>query len=171
MKIDTHQDDVRVELMGLRFAHNASEHTVRRSVAVALMKHISNQVEEKKSTVSEAVKQSIARYHSLIQRDRSQEAVVAQIDFLLEAQKDLIHRNEGEQILLHLCKELYDQDVFEDEKVFSQWWHDERAESSEERRRVKKSSRQFLDWLAAEDEESESEEGEEDEGEDGQEES
>ncbi|KAF7512693.1 hypothetical protein GJ744_000260 [Endocarpon pusillum] len=155
MKIGTHQDDVRVELMGLRFAQNATEDQVRRSVVNALMKYISGQGEAENFEISVVVKQSIARYGNLIQRDQSQEATTAGVSFLLEAQKDLLHRKGGEQILLHLAKELYDQDIF-DEEVFSDWWTDERSESTEELRGIKEFSRQFLDWLAAADEEGES---------------
>ncbi len=160
MKRGTHQDDVRVELMGLRFAQNATEHQVQRSIAVALMKHISNQVEEQEMEVAEAVKQSLTQYQSLIQRDQSQDAPAGQVDFLLEAQKDLVHRHEGEQVLLYLAKELYQQDLFEEE-VFTDWWKDDRSESTEELAAIKEPTGQFLDWLAAADEESESEEGEE----------
>ncbi|ERF72966.1 hypothetical protein EPUS_05047 [Endocarpon pusillum Z07020] len=162
MKIGTHQDDVRVELMGLRFAQNATEDQVRRSVVNALMKYISGQAEAESFEISVAVKQSLARYGNLIQRDQSQEATAAGVGFLLEAQKDLLHRKGGEQILLHLAKELYDQDIF-DEEVFSDWWTDERSESTDELRGIKEFSRQFLDWLAAADEESESESETEDE--------
>jgi translation initiation factor eIF-2B subunit epsilon len=166
MKKGTHQDDVRVELMGLRFAQNASENQVRRSVAVSLMKLISNRVEEEKVKVHDAVKESIRGYHSLIQRDQSQDAAEGQVDFLLEAQRDLISRREGEQILLHLAMELYNQDLFEEE-IFSRWWNDDRSGSTEELKRVKESSRQFLNWLAAEDEDGDDDGGEdEDEDED-----
>lgn len=159
MKRGTHQDDVRVELMGLRFAQNATEHQVRRSVAVALMKHISHQVEEEKKKVPEAVKQSISQYRSLIHRDQSQGPIADQVAFLLETQKDLLRRNPGEEILLHLIKELYTQDLFEEE-VFSDWWNDERSESTAELKQIKEPSRQFLDWLATADEESGSEDEE-----------
>ena len=154
MKIGTHQDDVRVELMGLRFAQNASEHRVRKAVAISLMRYISNQVDEEKVKVPVAVEQSITRYRNLIQRDQRQETAADQVDFLLEAQKDLVHRKEGKQIFLHLAKQLYDQDLFEEE-VFSDWWSDDRSESTNDLRRIKESCRQFLDWLAAADEESE----------------
>jgi translation initiation factor eIF-2B subunit epsilon len=156
MKRGTDQDDVRVELMGLRFAQNATEHQVRRAVAVALMKHIANLVDEEGMKAPDAVRQSILRYRKLIQRDQSQETTLDQVDFLLEAQRDLIHRNEGDQILLHLAKDLYDKDLFEEE-VITQWWNDDRSESTEELKRIKQSSKQFLDWLANADEESESE--------------
>ena len=156
MNRGTHQDDVRVELMGLRFAQNATEHQVRRSIAVALMKHISNQMEEEKKKAHEAVKQSIIRYRGLIHRAQSQETTTDQVAFLLEAQKDLLHRNEGEQILLHLVKELYSQDLF-DEEVFRDWWDDDRSESTVQLKQIKEFSRQFLDWLATAEEESESE--------------
>jgi translation initiation factor eIF-2B subunit epsilon len=156
MERSTDQDDVRVELMGLRFAQNATEHQVRRAVAVALMKHMSNQIEEQKVKAPEAVKNSITRYRSLIQRDQGRETAAGQVDFLLEAQRDLVHRNAGDQILLHLAKELYYQDLFE-EHVFSDWWGDDRSESTSELKLVKQPSKQFLDWLADADEESDSE--------------
>lgn len=156
MKRGTDQDDVRVELMGLRFAQNATEHQVRRAVVVALMKHMSNQVEEERMDTADAVKQSITQYRNLIQRDRSQETVAGQVDFLIEAQKDLTRRNKGDQLLLHLAKELYQQDIF-DEEVFHHWWNDDRSESMEELKRLKESTKQFMDWLATADEESESE--------------
>lgn len=157
MKRATDQDDVRVELMGLRFAQNATEHQVRRAIAVAFMKHISNQVEEGQVRTPDAVKQTLVRYRQLIQLDRSQDTAANKVDFLLEAQKDLVHRNEGAQILLHLAKELYDQELFEEE-VFKDWWDDERSESTEELKRIREPSRQFLDWLENAEEESESEE-------------
>lgn len=157
MKRGTHQDDVRVELMGLRFAQNANEQQVRRSVAVALMKHISNQVEQESVTVAVAVKQSLTQYRSLIQRDQRQETVAGQVGFLLDAQRDLVHRKEGGQMLLHLSEELYDQDLFVEE-VFSVWWNDERSGSTSELNRVKEPTRQFLAWLETADEESESDE-------------
>lgn len=155
MKRGTDQDDVRVELMGLRFAQNATEHQVRRAVAVALMKHISNQIEEEKVKAPDALKDSITRYRSLIQRDQGQETAAGQVDFLLEAQRDLIHRKEGDQILLHLAKELYSQDLFE-EHVFSEWWNDDRSRSTAELQQIREPSKQFLDWLADADEESDS---------------
>jgi hypothetical protein len=159
MKRSTNPDDVRVELMGLRFAQNAAEHQVRRAVAVALMKHISHQHEAEKTKISDAVHGSIVRYHNLIQRVQRQGAASAdQVNFLLEAQKDLVHRREGPQILLHLVKELYVQSLF-DEEVVQGWWDDERSHGSPELKRTKESSRPFLDWLSAAEEESDTDEG------------
>lgn len=156
MRRGTNQDDVRVELMGLRFAQNATGDQVRRAVVIALMKYISNQVEVGQIQIADAVKQSITQYRNLIQRDQSQETASDQVEFLLEAQDDLIHRNEGDQILLHLVKELYDQDLFE-EKVVRDWWDDDRSESTQELKATKESTRPFLDWLSTADEESDSE--------------
>jgi translation initiation factor eIF-2B subunit epsilon len=162
MQRGTHQDDVRVELMGLRFAQNATEHQVRRAIAVSLMKHISHQVESDKAKPADAVKQSLISYRKLIQREQSQETAADHVDFLLEAQKDLIHRSHGDQILLHMTKELYDQDLFEEE-VFTEWWEDERSGSTEDLKHVREPTRQFLDWLANADEESESDDDDDDE--------
>lgn len=140
--------------MGLRFAQNASERQVRRAIAVALNKCIAIKTDEESSKVPAAVTSSLSAYSKLVPTTNA-------VDFLLEAQADLVRRTLGDQILLHLLKELYNQDVYEEGPI-TQWWADERSQSTEELRAVRAASRPFLDWLAtAEEEESEDESDEE----------
>ena len=163
MQTNTDPDDVRVELMGLRFSNNATEHQVRRAVATALMKHIQHTIEitpGSSTTVSDSVSQALKRYQVLIQREGVKDSVDDQVDFMLSAQKDLTRRAEGERILLFTAKELYDKEIFE-EDVFTTWWADERSSASEEMRKVRETTRQFVEWLQNAEEESSEDEDEE----------
>ena len=148
MKSGTHQDDVRVELMGLRFAQNATEAQIRRAVAVAINKTIASSTENQAGNIPGTVTRTLKDYSKLIPSANP-------VEFLLEAQIDLARRQMGDQILLHLVKELYNQDIYEEGPI-TQWWADERSQSTEELKSVRAASKPFLDWLAtAEEEESE----------------
>ena len=149
MKSGTDQDDVRVELMSLRFAQNASERQIRRAVAVAMTKTIASKAEEQSDKVPGAVQSTISLYARLIPS-------AGKADFLLEAQRDLVRRASGGTILLHLAKELYERDMLEEGDITS-WWNDDRSELTEDLKLVKAPSRPFLDWLANAEEESDSE--------------
>lgn len=155
-------DDVKVELISSRLAHNATPHQVRRAVAVALMKHIQTAVGKGNGSPAEVSKAALDRYKSLV--GGTQDTVNDQIDFLLEAQKDLTHRSDGGKILLFVTKELYDQEVF-GEDVFMHWWDNEKSSVSSEMTQIKEPTQQFIDWLKSAESESEgeSEEGEEEE--------
>ena len=161
MQSDTKADDVRVELMGLRLGNNASEHQVRKAVAVAMMKSTQHDVDTRSATVADAVKRTLKRYQTLVQRDNTTlETTADQVDFLLHAQKDLAHRNDGGKILFFLAHDLYDMDIF-GEEVFTDWWEDGRSCSSDGMRKVRENTVQFMNWLA--NAESEEEEEEDDE--------
>jgi translation initiation factor eIF-2B subunit epsilon len=159
MQENTSPHDVRVELMGSRFAHNATPHQVRRAVAVAFMKHIQTEIEKGNGTPAEASKTALEGYHILIALDNAQDTVDDQVDFLLEAQKDLVHRNEGGKILLFFTKELYDIELFPEE-VFVTWWDDEKSSSNAEMERVRGPTEQFIEWLKNAESESDEEEDE-----------
>lgn len=153
---NTEPDNVQVELMGLRFGHNASEQQVRKAVATALMKQIQNLLESKTSSVEKAVRETLSRYKMLIQRDTHGEAIENQVEFMLLAQTDLSHRKDGKQILLFLSQKLYEEDLF-GEEVFETWWNDPRSTSNEDMTAVRESTEPFIGWLATAEEESESE--------------
>ena len=148
-------DDVKVELISSRLAHNATPHQVRRAVAVALMKHIQTAIEKGKGSPAEVSKVALDRYKSLV--GGAQDTIDDQVDFLLEAQKDLIHRIDGAKILLFFTKELYDQEVF-GEDLFMQWWDDDESSTGNDMETVRKPTHQFIEWLRNAESESESEE-------------
>lgn len=157
---NTEPDDVRIELMSLRFGSNASEQQARKAVAVALMKQIQNLLESKTSSVEKAVRETLSRYKLLIQRDKDNEVEENQVEFMLLVQTDLAHRKDGKQILLLLSQQLYEEDLF-GEEVFETWWNDARSTAEEDIRAVRESTKPFIDWLATAEEES----GNEDENE------
>ena len=157
MQRNTEPEDVRVELMGLRFSNNATEHQVRRAVAVALMKHIQDVLETKTSAIDAAVREVLKKYKTLIQRDNENEDMENQVEFMMLVQRDLVRRKDGERILVFLARQLYNDDIF-DEEVFEDWWNDPRSSADEDLVAVRASTQDFVNWLAnAEEEESESE--------------
>jgi translation initiation factor eIF-2B subunit epsilon len=160
MQENASPDDVKVELISSRLAHNATPHQVRRAVAVALMKHIQTVVEKGNGSPAEVSAAALDRYKSLV--GGAQDTVDDQVDFLLEAQKDLTHRSEGGKILLFFTKELYDQEVL-GEDVFMQWWDDAKSSADAEMKRVREPSQQFIEWLRNAESESEGESEDEEE--------
>ncbi|KAL1962955.1 hypothetical protein VTN77DRAFT_8801 [Rasamsonia byssochlamydoides] len=157
-------DVVQLELVSLRMSANASEHQVRRAIATAFMKRIQQLMESGKSA-GEAVKNVFTHYREVVERsifDKNMDEKRDQVDLLLQIQQELVHRNKGDTILLFTAKELYDLEIVEEE-AYEQWWADERSYSSEEMKKVRSQTQQFVDWLANAEEEEEEEEEESDE--------
>ena len=159
MQTKTAASDIRLELTNLRLSYNASEHQVRKAVAVAMMKHIQNSVDSGAATAADASRATLSDYRSLVQRGQDQEPVADQVDFLSQAQRDLIHRSDGDKILLFVAKDLYDLEIM-GEEAFTQWWGEAGSTSDEGMRKVREATKPFIDWLANAESESESEEGE-----------
>ena len=156
MQDNTSPDDMSVELMSSRFAHNATPHQVQRGVAVALMKHIQANIDKEKGTAAQVTQAATEKYHTLIVRENAQDSVDDQVGFLLEVQKDLVHRKDGGKILLFFTKELYDRELY-GEDVFMGWWDDAKSSSDAEMERVREPTEQFIEWLRNAESESESE--------------
>ncbi|KAL2009813.1 hypothetical protein VTN00DRAFT_5620 [Thermoascus crustaceus] len=160
-------DVVQLELVSLRMSANASEHQVRRAVVTAFMKRIQQLMESGKGA-GQAVKEIFTNYREVVDRiifDKDSDQKPDQVDLLLLIQQDLVHRNKGDTILLFTAKELYDLEIV-DEEAYEQWWEDERSSSTEEMRKVRGQTQQFVDWLAnAEEDESSEEQSEEEESE------
>lgn len=157
-------DVVQLELVSLRMSANASEHQVRRAVVSAFMKRIQQLMEEGKGA-GDAVKDVFTKYKEIVERmifDKDSDKKPDQVDLLLLIQQDLVHRNRGETVLLFTSKELYDLEIVEEE-AFEEWWEDERSQSSEELRKVRAQTQQFVDWLANASEDESDEEEDEDE--------
>ena len=152
--------NVQLELTALRMSTNASEHQVRRAVITAFMKRITQLVESGKS-IKEAVKNAFGRYGSLIERtvfDKSKANKPDQVDFLLLMQTDLVHRKEGDSLMLFAANELYTSDML-DAEAFEQWWRDQRSVANEELKMVRAKMGPFMDVLLQDtDEESDEDE-------------
>jgi translation initiation factor eIF-2B subunit epsilon len=157
MQTATAIQDINVELMGSRLSHNASDYQVRKAVAVAMMKHIQHEVDAG-ATAASASKDALSKYRDLVKR--GQDSIADQIDFLIQVQRDLTHRSDGNQIMYFVVYNLYDMEVFEEE-VFRKWWADEASVSDGGMKNVRILSGKFIEWL--DEAESESDEDESDE--------
>ncbi|RMD41307.1 hypothetical protein DV735_g3835, partial [Chaetothyriales sp. CBS 134920] len=138
-------DDMLSELMGLRFSGGADETEVRRAVAAAVSRRMTNLVEEA-IPAADASRRTLQAYHTLIRRDQAEQTTAEQVDFLLDVQKDLSRRHEGAKVLLFMVKDLYDLEVLAEESFLS-WWVDGRSTAEEGMREVRKQATQFIEWL------------------------
>ena len=156
MQTATAIQDINVELMGSRLSHNATDHQVRKAVAVAMMKHIQHQVDAG-MVVASAARDALGKYRDLVKR--GQDSIADQVDFLLQVQRDLTHRSHGKEILYHILDNLYDMEVF-GEEVFTKWWGEEESVSDDEMKDVRGPSGKFIEWLENAESESEDDESE-----------
>ncbi|KAI9801632.1 MAG: hypothetical protein M1833_002314 [Piccolia ochrophora] len=149
-------DIVQLELQGLRMGVNADYHQVRKAVIAAFMKRIQHVMESQFLRTDDAVSQVLRKYAVVLEKtmfDKSQRRKEDQVDFLLTLQRDLIHRNKGESVLLFTAKELYDMDILEEEG-FNQWWQDARSSLEAAMQQVRTQTQQFVEWLANAEEDS-----------------
>lgn len=166
LKEDGDFDSAKLEFMGLRLSNDATDHQMRRAIAVAFTKRIAQLVETDKLEASKAAAQAFG-LSGAIKFVKEVAVGVAkkeedQVDFIKCLQKDLAHRNNGAIILAAICQRLYQDDVLEEDAYLS-WW--EQAESlgeteDAELKKVRQKTAVFIDWLK--DAESESDDEEED---------
>ena len=143
-------EDVQLELNGLRFSSNAEGTQIRRAVAVALMKRVAILIESGMSP-KDAVADILPSYKLLVEScvATGQDEFSEQVDFLLHMQKDLVHRQQGDKILLFVSNVLATNDLVEAEG-FEHWWNDPRSAASEELRAVRQETKPLVDVLAGE---------------------
>ena len=170
---DDPPDTIMLELNGYRMSTNASQHEVRKALVAAFVKRISSLVNgdptSKKPGVSarEAVHNLFLQYKELIERtifDKDADTKADQVDFLMLVQKEISSRSNGDQLLLFVAKEAYDQDIVEEEGVL-QWWQNERSQEGE-MGKMRGLTQQFITYLQEAEEEEESDDEDEDEDED-----
>lgn len=154
--------NMQLELKGLTLSSNAEGKQVRRAVAVAFMKRIASLVEGG-STAQQAATKVIPPNKLLIEKcvlDHQQAQKTEQVEFLLFMQTDLVHRKQGDKILLFVCYALATNDLVEAEG-FEQWWNDERSTASEELKNVRADTKKLVDTLLEESEEEEEDDDDE----------
>lgn len=156
----------RLEFMGLRLGNDATDHQMRRAIAVAFTKRISQLVESSKMDVSKAAALAFASPGAegflkevAIGSARREED---QVDFIRCLQKDLVHRSNGGVILAAVSQRLYQMEVLEEE-AFLRWWEEGEGEDGgeeEEMRKVREKVGVFVEWLREAEAESSEEESE-----------
>lgn len=156
--------NVQLESNALRLSNNATDTQIRRAVAVALMKRITILIESGLSA-KDAVAEVLPSYKMLVEKCvvTGKDEYSEQVDFLLHLQKDLVHRQQGDKILLFVSNVLATNDLVEAEG-FEEWWNDPRGSATEELQAVRQETKPLVDVLAGEsdDEDDEDEEDEED---------
>jgi translation initiation factor eIF-2B subunit epsilon len=163
-------DSAKLEFMGLRLSNNASDHQVRRAIAVAFGKRIAQLAEggmEPSKAAAQAFGASGAQKFLEEVAVGSKKLMDDQVDFISCLQKDLVHRGSGAIILAAICKELYERDVLE-EDAFLRWWEESEAlgESEDmEMKRVRERTAVLIQWFREAESESSSEEDEGDDSE------
>ncbi|CZS95177.1 related to GCD6-translation initiation factor eIF2b epsilon, 81 kDa subunit [Rhynchosporium agropyri] len=155
----------RLEFMGLRLANDATDHQMRRAIAVAFTKRITQLVEGQKMEASKAAAAAfgVAGAESFLKEVAvgSDQKEDDQVDFITCLQKDLVHRVNGGVILAAVSQRLYQLEVVEEE-AFLRWWVESEEmgdKEDEEMKRVREKTGVFVEWLR----EAESEEESEDE--------
>ena len=148
-------DTIFLELNGYRMSVDASQHEVRQAVVMAFLKRISKLSES--GSLRSVIPERFTNYKSLIDRvilDKASTEKRDQVDFLMLVQKHAIGRTQGDQILLFIAKEMYDQDVIEEDGVL-QWWADPKS-SHGEMGQVRVLTEQFIAYLQQAEDEDES---------------
>lgn len=165
-------DSAKLEFMGLRLSNNASDHQVRRAIAVAFAKRIAQLVEGEKLEATKAA----AKAFGAPGADKFLKEVAIgtknleddQVDFITCLQKDLVHRGSGAIILAAISKELYQMDILEEEAFF-RWWEESEAlgeAEDKEMKRVREKTAVLIQWFRDNEGDDSSEGSEEDEDED-----
>lgn len=155
----------RLEFMGLRLGNDATDHQVRRAIAVAFMKLITQLMESTKMEASKAasVAFSCPGAESFLREVAvgTDKRAADQVDFIGCLQKDLVHRSNGAVIMAVVSQKLYQLEVLEEE-AFLAWWDESEAlgdSEDAEMKRVREKMGVFVEWLReAESEEDSSEE-------------
>lgn len=157
-------DAAKLEFMGLRLSNNASDHQIRRAIATAFAKRITQLMENEKLDAPKAAAQAFGLSGAkkfleevAIGLEKREED---QVDFLLCLQKDLAHRWYGAIILAAICQRLYQIEVLEEE-AYLKWWQDAEALGDRERKEMKnvrEKTKVFIDWFEEAEEESSDEE-------------
>jgi translation initiation factor eIF-2B subunit epsilon len=157
-------DTAKLEFMGLRLSYNATDHQIRRAIAVAFTKRISQIVEHENIGAPEAAAQTFGM--SGVETFLNEVAIGSgkseddQVEFITCLQKDLVHRVNGGIVLAAISQKLYQMDVLE-EDAFLRWWEEseELGEAEDkEMKRAREKTRVFIDWLKEAEAESSEEE-------------
>jgi hypothetical protein len=143
---------------------NASEHQLRHAIVTAFVKYIVQQVKSGTS-IRDAVAQVFVKHVDLVNKsifDKNQASKADQVDFMVSLQKELSHKDSGDQILLSAATKLVELESVEDDGIL-QWWDDAKSSESEELVKVKAKTQQLVDFLNQSSEEESDEEDEDEE--------
>ncbi|KAL8853291.1 MAG: hypothetical protein Q9221_001903 [Calogaya cf. arnoldii] len=154
-------ENVNLELTAFRMTVDASQHEIRRAIVAAFMKRIAN-LEASCTGAREAVHKVFSKYQVVVERslfDRESREKPDQVDFMLCVQRELLSRDNAENLLLFVAKETYDLELIEEDGIM-QWWPDIRSKHGD-MASIRGLTQQFIDFLQEAEEEDESEDEDE----------
>jgi translation initiation factor eIF-2B subunit epsilon len=132
----------KLEFMALRFSNDASDHQMRRAIAAAFAKRISQLLAENERMKEAAAATEVLKLPGA-KKILSEVAIGTemkkedQTDFISCLQKDLVHRAKGQPILAAMCFKLYTMDLLEGGAIL-QWWQDCEALGDDEDKEMKR---------------------------------
>lgn len=159
-------DSAKLEFMGLRLSNDADDYQIRRAIAAAFTKFISEVVTSGTKNASEATLQAlnVAGAEKFLKEvavgiERDEEGMKM---LLVCLQKGLVGKTNAPAVMASLCQRLYERDVLGEEAILG-WWEKAEAEGEgeedEEMKKVREKTKVFVEWL----QEAESEESSEEE--------
>jgi translation initiation factor eIF-2B subunit epsilon len=159
-------DSAKLEFMGLRLAHDANDHSVRRAVAVAFARRAaelvapqSGQPGVEPTKAAEETLRTRKGAAKFVKEVGVGDAPGAQAEFALALQKALasvkaLSNAKAGNLLSAMLQQLYDLDVLEEDGVLA-WWADKRASEGETMSAVREKVRVLVEWLEEEDDDDE----------------
>lgn len=137
-------DTIFLELNGFRMSVDASPSDIHHAMVAAFVRRI-----DEVGAGREAIEKLFAAYGGLMERlilDKAEDDKADQVSILLRMQREAVSRPHGGQLLLFMAKEMYDQDILEEEGIL-QWWEDMRSTQGEEMINVRHLTAQFVTYL------------------------
>lgn len=163
-------DSAKLEFMGLRLSHNASDHAMQKAIATAFATRVAElaspegrSLEPTKAAV-QALTSKRGAVKFLAEVGVGSDHVGSQVDFALALQKALVavktvEAGRAGKLLAAMLQHLYNLDALEEDGILA-WWADPRASAGEAMARSKEQCRVLVEWLENADEEGSSDEDE-----------
>ncbi|KAH8174824.1 eIF4-gamma/eIF5/eIF2-epsilon domain-containing protein [Sarocladium implicatum] len=158
-------DSAKLEFMGLRLSHNASDSMMRRAVATAFAYRAAELLDTlEPSKAAEKTLTSVPGATKFVDEVGVGGGEREQIEFVLDMQKALRSAPASPEqqprlgtLLAALLQQLYALDILEEDGILG-WWEDERAEDGEGMQQLKDKCKVLVEWLENAEEEDDSDE-------------
>lgn len=158
-------DSAKLEFMGLRLSHNASDSMMRRAVATAFAHRAAELLDtHEPSKAAEKTLTSVPGATKFVDEVGVGGGEREQIEFVLDMQKALRSAPASPEqqprlgtLLAALLQQLYALDILEEDGILG-WWEDERAEEGDGMAQLKEKCKVLVEWLENAEEEDDSDE-------------
>lgn len=158
-------DSAKLEFMGLRLSHNASDTMMRRAVATAFAYRAAELLETlEPSKAADKALTTVPGATKFLDEVGVGGGETEQIEFILDLQKALRsapapaeQQHKLGTLLAALLQQLYGLDILEEEGILG-WWEDDRAAEGDEMSQLREKCKVLVEWLENAEEEDDSDE-------------